>query len=876
MKNLPTGTVTFLFTDIEGSTRLLQHLEKHYAEALMDCRGILRAAIQEWGGREVNSQGDALLAAFPRARDALIAAIAAQRGLAEHRWPGDAVMQVRMGMHTGEPQVLSDDYVGIDVHRAARIAGAGHGGQIILSDTSQALIAKNLPDGVTLRDLGEHRLKDLVHPLHLFQVALEDLPADFPPLRTLTVLPNNLPHQLSSFVGRTRQAAEISRLLSRTRLVTLTGTGGCGKTRLALHVAAGLVHEFPDGAWLVELGALSDSKLIPQAVMSALHIPQRPGAPPGDVLSDYLQSKSLLLLLDNCEHLAEACARLVDTVLRVCPDLRILATSREALRVAGESTYRVPSLSLPDIEEGSSVESVIASEAVLLFVDRAKAASTTFDITAQNAATVACLCRRLDGIPLAIELAAARANALSPEQILARLGDRFRLLTGGQRTSPARHQTLQAAMDWSYDLLSDSERALARRLAVFAGGWTLGAAEQVCSEPPISAAEVPALLAQLVDKSLVAMERQGEEARYWLLETVRQYLQKAAAEAQEMERTRRRHRDWYAELADTAERECVGRQQSFWCDRLELEHDNFRAALDWSLIDCADSGVALHLAGALYPLWYLRGHFTEGREWLERALSRSAAAPPFARAKALHTAGWLAQVQLDDVRAVELAEENLALQRQLGDTQGTARALILFGAATQNRGDYETARQHLEQGLTASRKLGDTVGMGIALNNLGQVARRRRDYAAARSAYEEALALRRDMGDEGGTAVQLDNLGRVAMYEGQWDRAEALLAEAVTIRHRLGFKWGIATSLTGLAAVAAERGMPERAARLLGAAEALLGTLGAYLYKSDRLDYERTVTRLQASMDETALRMAKARGQAMTLTETIAYIGSPE
>jgi non-specific serine/threonine protein kinase len=538
--------------------------------------------------------------------------------------------------------------------------------------------------------------------------------------------------------------------------------------------------------------------------------------------------------------------------------------------MGGETTWRVPSLSVPDPLNLPPLDRFMEYEAVQLFMERAVARAPQFAVTSSKTPAVAQVCHRLDGIPLAIELAAARVNVLAVEQIATRLDDRFRLLIGGSRTTLPRQQTLQAAMNWSYDLLSEKERTLLRRLSVFAGGWTLEAAEAICFGDGTEVIEILDLMTQLVNKSLVVVEMQDKEARYRMLESVRQYGRERLREVGGAEDIHRRHRDWFLKLAETAEVECLGRQQSMWYDRLVVEHDNFRAALEWSLGD-ADEGAVLRLAAALYPLWFVRGHFAEGRRWLERALSPSSTAPTLTRAKALYAAGWLAQVQLDDNRAVELAEANLALRQQHGEKQGIARALILLGAAAQDRGEYGRARLLLEQGLSLSQELGDTVAMAIALNNLGQVARRQGDYAAARSSYGEALALRRGLGDEGGIAVQLDNLGRVAWHDGNYEHAYALFAEALGIRWKLGFKLGIATNLTGLAAVAEARAQPARAARLLGAAEALLGTLGASLYRTDRVDYDRTVARVRAALGEEAFLAARTDGRVLTVEQAIAY-----
>ena len=470
MKSSPTGTVTFLFTDIEGSTRLFQRIGDRYMRVLDDHRRLLRTAFLGRGGHEVETQGDAFFVVFPRATDAVAAAVKGQQAIAAHRWPEDAAIRVRMGLHTGEAQRAEAGYVGIDVYRASRICAAGHGGQIVLSQTTRELVANDLPHGVTLRDLGEHRLRDIAHPYRLFQVVANGLPAEFPPPRTLDILPNNLPIQLTSFIGREREKAEVKRFFTTTRLLTLTGSGGAGKTRLALEVAGEMLDQYPDGVWLVELASLGDPALVPQTVASALGMRDESGRPVLATLTDYLRSRHLLLVVDNCEHLLPACSQLADALLRACPNLRMMATSREALGNPGELAYRVPSLSLPDPQQ-QSLEQLVQCEAVRLFVERAAFSRPGFQITQNNAAAVVQLCQRLDGIPLALELAAARVKALAVEQIALRLDDRFRLLTGGSRTALPRHHTLQAAMDWSYDLLTDSEQVLFRRLSVFAGGF---------------------------------------------------------------------------------------------------------------------------------------------------------------------------------------------------------------------------------------------------------------------------------------------------------------------------------------------------------------------------------------------------------------------
>lgn len=876
MTDLPSGTVTLLFTDIEESTELLRRLgDSAYAEVLAEHQRLLRAAFRESGGREVSTLGDGFLVVFHRARDAVSAAIVAQRAIMTHPWAEGASVRVRMGIHTGDAIDAPGGYIGLDVHRAARICAAAHGGQVLLSDATRTLVKDSLPQGVTVRDLSRHRLPSLSRPQQLFQIVAPDLQSDFPALRSLSVSPNNLPVQLSSFIGREREIAELKRLLATTHLLTLTGAGGAGKTRLALQVAVEVLQRFKDGVWLVELGALSDPNLVAQTVASTLSVREQRGDSILSTLASVLQHRHLLLIIDNCEHVVDASANVADTLLRADAHVQILATSREPLGIIGEVSWPVPPLSLPAPGLLPPLEHFLEYEGIRLFVERAVAALPTFTITERNAVSAAQICQRLDGMPLAIELAAARVNVLPMEQIAARLDDRFRLLTSGTRGSLPRNQTLMAAMDWSFNLLPEREQVFFRRLSVFAGGFTLEAAEAICAGGGIEASSVLDLLAQLVKKSLVMVETEDQEARYRLLETVREYGRTKLVDAGETPILCQRHRDWYLGLAERAEPRLFSKEQSAWFDQLEMEHDNFREALEWSLKN-AEYQAALRLAGALHWFWHVRGYFSEGRRWLERAMAEGDEPLSSARAKAIYAAGSLAHSQGDYDRAIALGEASRALYQRLGDEHGFARSLVLLGFAFREQGEYARAHVCLEQGLSHSRKFGDTMGIGMALNNLGEVARCQGDYATAGTFYEEALPLRRILGDERGIAVVLDNLGRVAQHQGDYDRAVALFREALAIRHKLEFKLGIATTLAGLAGVAAGQGYPARAGKLLGAAEALLGVVGAHLYRADRLEYERTVAAVRAAIGETAFAAALDEGRAMSLEQAIGFAMTAE
>ncbi|MGQ0549733.1 MAG: tetratricopeptide repeat protein [Armatimonadota bacterium] len=804
MAALPTGTVTFFFTDIEGSTRLLQQLgDAGYADVLAEHRRMLRAAFKAEGGHEIETQGDGFLFAFQSARGAVLAALAAQRALTTHPWPKDASLRVRMGLHAGGAVVAAEGYIGLDVHRAARICAAGHGGQILMSEGTRDLIGPELPEDAGLRDLGLHRLKDLQQPERVFQLVHPDLPATFPPLQSLDSLPNNLPRQLTSFVGREREMAEVRGLLFTTPLLTLTGPGGGGKTRLALQTAAELLQEFADGAWLVDLAALSDATLVAQTVASSLRVREQPGRSVLTTLTEYLRPKQLLLVLDNCEHLVAGCAEVAAALLRACPRLRILVTSREALRVGGELVWPVPSLSTPDPERPPAADILTRFEASRLFVERALAVNREFSVA--GTAAVAQICRRLDGIPLAIELAAARTNVLTVEQIAARLDDRFHLLTAGSRTAPPRHQTLQAAIDWSHDLLAESERVMLRRLSVFAGGFTLEGAEAVCAWEGVREFDVLDLLSQLVDKSLLLVEQRGTELRYRLLETIRQYAEERLRASGDEAVLRARHRDWFLRLAEQAEPAVRGPEQAAWLERLDADHDNLRMALEFCMAEGGENG--LRLAAALWPFWEIRGHMAEGRRRLTAALSVAGAMVQSpSGAKALTAAGVLAYRQGDHTAARGFLEQSLAISRTAGDSAGVAMSLNSLGNVARDEGDFAAAASFYKESLAIRRALDDKRGVAYTLNNLGNVVRAQGDYASARALFEEALASLRPLGDRHAIGAVLGNLGFTAWEQGDHAASRAFQEEALEIYRVLGDKPGIGNTLSYLGLVASAQG----------------------------------------------------------------------
>ena len=899
----PTGTVTFVFSDLEGSTRLLSSLREAYGDLLDDYYALVGSTFERHGGVELDRAGDGLFHSFPSARRAVAAAGEAQRAMEAHHWPEEAVVRARMGLHTGEPIGARSRYFGMDVHRAARIAAAGHGGQILLSQTTRDLVGSDLPPGSSLADLGQHWLKDLADAEHLYQLSAEGLPRAFPPLRSLTTLPNNLPRHLSTFVGRTSDLAEVRQLITQAPLVTLTGPGGVGKTRLALQLAAEMLDTFVDGAWLVELESLTEGSLVPQEVAIALGVAKESDADAKQALMGHIRGREMLLVLDTCEHLLDDCARLANSLLRACPGLRILATSREPLGVTGERLYPVRSLSLPTNKHIQAAHLADEYEAIGLFRERARAADPAFEINTDNAAAVVEICGRLDGIPLAIELAAARIRALTSQQIAERLDDRFRLLTGGSRTVMPRHQTLRAAIDWSFDLLPDDERVVMSRLSVFAGAFTLEAAEAVCSAGEIERYAVLDHVTRLVEKSLVF--RQTDMFR--ILETVRGFARERSLEAGESEGAYARHRDWYLGVVrEAAPAFFRGPESAPWLDRLEAEHDNLRAALAWSIDEPGGSQVALELVAGLWRFWEIRGYLAEGRQWLDRALALTKEASVL-RADALTGAGILAAAQGDHAAAVRYHEESLRIHEELEneasiryalnnlanatlhygdhdrarklyeqvvqlsgdrDPQGLPFSLVNLADVADRQGDYEAAKGYYEQALSAIGSEGDAWATAYALGSYGQSAARHGDFDMAHERYQEALAIYRATGDERGEARVMTSLAELASAQGDDESARGLFYDALRIRCRLGDSQGICASLERMSG-SAMRDDAMRAARILAAASAMRERTGARLSLKDQAQLDQQLATLQASLGDERFQRAWRDGRLLTLDDAL-------
>lgn len=800
--SLPSGTVTFLFTDIEGSTMLSQEFPDALQTLLARHNHIMRQVIEAHNGYAFQVVGDSFAAAFHTPREAINAAVDAQRSLYREEW-SPAPIKVRMGIHTGMAHLQKDakenPYSGYaTLASAQRIMSAGHGGQILLSNTSHDLVGDALPQNVELSDLGEKRLKDLLRPLRLYQLNLIEHPTEFPPLKTLDFFPNNLPVQLTSFIGRENEIAELKQEINQHRLVTLTGTGGTGKTRLSLQVAADLIEEFDQGVWFIELAPLTDPNLIAQTILSSIGIQEHRGRNSIEILKEYLHDKKSLILLDNCEHLIDRCVSLVNTLLNSAPDLEILTTSREALGVPGEQIYPVPSLSLPDLQNLPVIEHLSEYEAVKLFVDRASLVSPNFDINQENAPSITRICSRLDGIPLAIELAAARVRMMSVEQISTRLDDRFRLLTGGSRTALPRQQTLRALVDWSYDQLSDNERLILRFLSVFAGGWNLEAAEEVCGGDKIEKQDVLDLITQLVNKSLVAVYESSisGETRYRMLETIRQYTREKLLEKEGSEIIRKRHLAYFVKLTERAEPELYRTNQNTWLNRLDDEFDNLRSALDLALATDIESG--LRIASIPWRFWESRGHLQELEDWLREFLEQYNTVDRL-QALAVVVFAVLLFRQGKFTASIETAKRGLEMAGTLSDKQLEAFSLALLGVITQMQGNVAEGVPLLKQALASYRKIGDKIGQA---NTLEWLSYDHTDFTRAIAYAEESLSIHRELDNLMGTADVLCTLARLTIWTGDTSSAVPWLEEALSISRQLGSRETEISVITSLGLLA--------------------------------------------------------------------------
>jgi predicted ATPase/class 3 adenylate cyclase len=790
-----TVTLALLFTDIEGSTNLLRSLGAEYRTLLAGHRRVLRDAFAAHGGAVRQREGDALFVTFADPSSAILGAIDGQVALAQATWPAESHVRVRMGIHVGEVTIDEDDeYVGLAVHQAARISAAAHGGQVLTSRAMQIQAERRVPPGVSLKSLGRFRLKDFPEPQDLFQLHHPDLQEDFPAPRTAPGARHNLPKAISSFIGRDRDVAELAELLETARLVTLTGPGGCGKTRLAIEAASASLPVRPDGIWFVDLAPVSDRELVLSVAANAMGV-RESRASADSALIDFLSPGRPLVILDNCEHLIPTCAELAEKWLSACPGLTILVTAREPIGVVGEVIRRVGGLQVPsDSDTGRS------SEAVQLFFERARSHEPEFECGEKELAEIAQLTERLDGIPLAIEMAAALVGTLSVGEILSRLDDRFRLLTGGGGRNLGRQQTLLATVDWSHDLLSEPERVLLRRLSVMSGSFSLEDVEAVCVGDGIDRTDVVALLRRLVATSWVLRESAGDRAAYRLLETSRQYALDRLVSSSEAQTFRSKHSEWFTDLAETgADSILGGPDQTRWLDRIESELANFRTALAWSLGD-GDPALALRLGAALSRFWEVRGHWSEGLGWLEDALAGAPDAEDGLRGRALVAASFLAfyRGQLESARS--MVTEGLAAAVRARDAATEARGLRFEAVIQQRSGDRAAAIDSAEKAVELSRSAGEASDLAFALQVFGRLlVDDDRDEARAR--YEEGLEVARKAEDAVSQIYLLYALGRVHVRAGDSERARELYSEALDLAQQVGERWMAMNVLVGLSQV---------------------------------------------------------------------------
>jgi len=866
---LPIGTVTFLFSDIEGSTGLVQTLDvTTYREVIEQHHRLIRSALSGHGGAERGTQGDAFLVVFRDAPSAITAAVAAQHSLAAATWPAGVRVRVRMGLHSGAGIPGGDDYIGVDINRAARIASAAHGGQVLISDSTRALAERTLPQGVGLRDVGEHHLKGLDLPERLFQLTIEGLDSEFPPLRTVQVGKDHLPARMTSFVGRRADLDQLRQLLGRNRLITLIGPGGIGKTSLAIELARQAASEFVDGAWFVDLAPLTDPAVVGPTVARSLGLTEQPERPIVDFLKTHLAKRELLLVLDNFEHLLAA-SEFVEDILVSAPGLKLLVTSRSILNLYGEQEFAVQPLAFPAPGAQADVDHLTNYEAVELFVDRARLAKPGLRMTDENARTVADICSRLDGLPLAIELAASRVRIMEPREILTRIEQRLPVLASGGSNVPPRQRTLNGAIAWSYELLRPAEQDLFGRLSIFAGGCTLDAAEAICHSGGELSVDIFDGIASLVAQSLVIQKSDGGDSRFTMLTTIREFGRERLDSAGLLDEIGQRHLFYFRDLAETAEPHLLKVDHAGWLDRFEREHDNIRDALHRAL-DKHDPENGMRLGAALWRFWLQRGYLREGRSWLEELLTMDPESVSVARAKAFTALGGLAYWLTDDETTERAYESALSIYRQIGDDNSVAEALYNLAFVPIMREDQEEGRRRSEANLALAREIGNPHLVARNQLTLATAALIADEPHQAAVYGEEALTYFRAVRDHFHLSWALGLLGEAYRLLGNVPAGLKAYRESLRVVTEVRDLPLIGATLEEISALESSAGRHIEAMHLLGAAVRLMEATGASLP-------HQAITRWHVedvakhTIGTEAVQEALAEGRQMTLEEVIEY-----